>query len=67
MVRTYLPPVGRAHLGKHAATSPVLGPPASLIRSEFPTTQGSGLFHALSRPDAPTCIQHRKCRHEVLF
>ena len=31
MVRTYLPPVGRAHLRKHATTSPVLGASASIM------------------------------------
>jgi hypothetical protein len=42
--------VGRAHLGKHAATSPVLGPPASIIGSELSRT---GLWpFALPRPEA---------------
>jgi hypothetical protein len=34
-VRTYLSPVGRVHLRKHAITSPVLGASASIMGSEL--------------------------------
>jgi hypothetical protein len=35
VVRPYLPPVGRAHHGKHANNPPVLGAPASIMGSEL--------------------------------